>query len=119
MGKIQRTFHKEFVAKGLCFRDDRDAYITLHNIYNRYLKETRNDVCRFYNIKSTEDLSLKVMLRMYYFYIPKNDYCRAMMDLINFQVNYILDRISIGYVFPVYLDDGHELNYKKPIDVRI
>lgn len=117
MGKLQRAFLKEYVEVCSCFRDDRDVYITLHSLYNRFLKETRKEVCSFFNITDTEDLSLKTMLRLYYFYLPRKCYTRISMDIINFQVNYILDRISIGYEFPILIEEDHPLNYKGPINV--
>ena len=116
MGKIQRKF-KEDLEKGKIFSDGVEVFKILHNIYNDYLKETRHEVCRFFKINNSEELSLKVILRLYYFYLPINNYSRIMMDFINFQLNYILDRISIGYVFPLFLMDEDHLNFKQPSDV--
>ena len=115
--KIQLTLNEEIKTNNLNFKDDRDVFIKVQSIYNKVLKETRNMVCGFFNIKESCDLSLKIMLRLYYYYMPKKDERRYIMDLINFQINYILDRISLGYKFNIFLNDSHPSAVTQPVDV--
>ena len=115
--QIQRSFQYDYIDKGIVFKNDREVYEILHNIYNRFLKETRRQICKFFNIRDTKELDVKLMLRIYYYYLPKDDPDRIMMDYLNFQVSHIIDRISIGYKFIIFLSDDHPFNYKEPIDV--
>ena len=117
IGKIQRSFQSDYIDKGIVFRNDREVYEILHNVYNRFLKETRRQICKFFNIRDTKDLDVKLMLRIYYYYLPKDDPDRIMMDYLNFQVSHIIDSISLGYKFIIFLSDDHPLNYKEPIYV--
>ncbi len=115
--KIQIKIQNEIKTNNLTFKDDRAVFMRVQSIYNEVLKETRVIVCNFFNIKETCDLSLKIMMRLYYYYLPKNDSRRFKMDLINFQINYILDRLSLGYKFNIFLDDNHPKAVTEPVDV--
>ena len=117
--KIQLILQNEFINNRHVFHDDRSVFIKIQDIYNKSLKETRVEVCNFFNIKATPELSLKIMMRIYYYYLPVNDEARNLMDLINFQVNYILDRLSIGYKFSLIFSENDPRLYKEPTDVDI
>ena len=118
ISKIQLALQKEFIINRHVFQDDRSVFIKIHDIYDKCLKETRIEVCNFFNIRETPDLSLKIMMRIYYYYLPKNDEARLTMDLINFQVNYILDRLSFGYKFSLIFSENDPRLFKEPTDVN-
>ena len=115
MRKVYIEFKENYIDKvEIKFTDNRDVNDILHKIYNDNLRETRLNVCKYFNIQNTEDLSLKLMIRIYYYYLPKSDYSRVMMDYINFQINLIFERLSLGYMFPLFLDEN---SLREPKDV--
>ena len=104
IGKVQLNFQRNYIDKKHEFLDDQDAYKKIQEIYNLSLKETRSNVCQFFKIRETEDLSLKTILRLFYYYLPKNHEMRQRMDLINLQINFILDRLCLGYKFSLFFN---------------
>ena len=117
--KIQLTLQREYLDKNHVFYDHEDAYKKIQEIYNQKLKITRKEVIEFFNIKGNEDLSIKIILRLYYYYLPKRDESRLKMDLINVQVNYIIDRLSHGYKFSLFFAENDPKLVKNPTDVTI
>ena len=102
VSKTQRKFKENYINERKIFQDGKEVFQTLHSIYNENLKETFKEVTNFFKISNSEDLSVKIQLRLFYYYLPRNDINRLKMDFINFQMKYILDRISIGYYFPFF-----------------
>ena len=119
IGKVQLNFQRNYIDKKHEFLDDQDAYKKIQEIYNLSLKETRSNVCQFFKIRETEDLSLKTILRLFYYYLPKNHEMRQRMDLINLQINFILDRLCLGYKFSIFFNENHPLLVNNPIDVLL
>ena len=109
IGKVQLNFQRNYIDIKHEFLDDQDAYKNIQEIYNLSLKETRSNVCQF----------LKTILRLFYYYLPKNHEMRQRMDLINLQINFILDRLCLGYKFSIFFNENHPLLVNNPIDVLL
>ena len=63
--KIQLNLQTEFIDKKHCFNDDQEAYKKIQEIYNAKLKESRTEVCEFFKIKKSPELSMKIILRLF------------------------------------------------------
>ena len=120
MRKVARDFKFNYVNNKYSFYDDRDAFGILNKLYKKHLKKTRLEVCEFFFVSDEILVDKKIMTRLYYYYLPQNDENRTKMDQINCDVNYIFARLSLGYKFPVFLEDEKCFTefFSQPKDVR-
>jgi len=103
--KTAVSLKDDYINKRYLFHNDREAYDIINKIYNKNLKKTRNEVCDFFDIADHANLDRKLMIRLYYYYLPKNNPERIKMDEFNKDVNYIFSKLSLGYKFNVLLQD--------------
>ena len=97
------------------FKDENHINEILLDLYSKNLKETRykikllrNEVCKFFHIKNDKQLDVKILLRLYYYYLKPYDEIRMKVDEYNLFLNEILANISKGFEFP-FLESNSEI----------
>ena len=115
--RVQKSFREEYIDKGFCFKDEKHIHEIMNSLYSKHLKESRNEVADFFKIKENSMLDLKIILRLYYYYLNPFDEKRLKMDDVNQEVNEILSSLSLGYEYPILLNDNHPDAMSKPRDV--
>jgi len=117
MRRVQINFRKYCIEKKASFKDEKELYDIINNLYSKYLKETREEVKKFFDIPEHKDFDLKILLRLYYYYLNPFDQNRIRMDEINDEVNRMLTNMSQGYEYPLMLNDDKPSSITKPVDV--
>ncbi len=115
--RVQKSFKEDYIDKGFVFKENRHINQVMNELYSKHLKETRSEVSKFFNLKENADLDMKIILRLFYYYLIPFDERRIKMDEVNQEVNEILSGLSLGYEFPVLLNDNHPHAITKPRDV--
>ncbi len=115
--RVQISFREDYTDKGFVFRENRHINQVMNELYSKHLKETRSEVSKFFNLKENADLDMKIILRLFYYYLIPFDERRIKMDEVNQEVNEILSGLSLGYEYPVLLNDSHPHAITKPRDV--
>ena len=116
--RVQKSFRQDYIDKGYVFRENNELNEIMNKLYSKHLKESRNEVSKFFKLPENKFLDLKIILRLFYYYLSPFDSNRMKMDDVNQEVNEILSSLSLGHEFPVLLDDNHKYAQIGPRDVR-
>ena len=117
MRRVQKSFRNKYIDKDYLFKDEQQIKEIMNKLYSEHLKESRSEVANFFNINENKNLDLKIMLRLYYYYLNPFDPNRIKMDEVNQEVNEILTNLSMGIEYPVLLYDNSPNSITGPRDV--
>ena len=117
MRRVQKSFRSDYINKNITFRDDKHIYEIINTLYSKHLKDSRSEVAKFFEIEENKQLDLKIILRLFYYYLNPFDQNRIKMDEVNQEVNEILTNLSLGYEYPVLLNDNGPYSITSPRDV--
>ena len=117
MRRVQKSFRNEYIDLNYTFRDDKHIYEIINSLYSKHLKESRSEVAKFFEIEENKQLDLKIILRLFYYYLNPFDQSRIKMDEVNTEVNEILTNLSLGYEYPVLLKNNEPYSIISPRDV--
>ena len=93
-----------------------------NNIYNSYLKNSRDYICSFFGIDKDNNLEInkKLALRIYPFYYDKNHNLRKKYQEINDNVNKLINMIlKNNEKIDVLINENNKYYIKEPIDIII
>jgi hypothetical protein len=123
--KAQKKFKDEYIDKSSEFRSipQNELSKKFNDLYKHFLKQTRSEVIEFFNLKQTEQLSLKILLRIYpYFFSPYSPF-RKEYDQMNKLVNQLIAKIANDETGRHYIDelyyDHHEDAILTPRNVNL
>jgi hypothetical protein len=94
--KAQKKFKDEYIDKSSEFKtvSANELSKKFNDLYKQFLKQTRNEVIQYFNLPQSQELSLKILLRIYpYFHSPHSPFRKA-YDLMNKQVNQVISKIA-------------------------
>ena len=117
MRRVQKSFKNDYIDQNFVFRDDKHIYEIINNLYSRHLKDSRTEAAVYFEIQENKHLDLKIILRLFYYYLNPFDSNRMKMDEVNQEVNEILTNLSLGYEYPILLNDNGPHSITKPRDV--
>lgn len=116
MRKVQKKIKNEYTNKGYNFKDG-EAGKVFNDIYKTFLKETRAEVLKFFNVTHTEMLSSKIILRIYPYYFSPYHPLRIKYEQMNIEVNNVIKKIQLDKIVEELYDDNHPEAKTKPVDV--
>lgn len=112
--KVQKQLKDNIIDKEISVGDSQE---TFNKLYKKYLKETRFEVLKFFQVTHPDVLSSKVLLRIYVFFYEKENELRKNYEKMNEEVNQLIKKIvNTGCVDELY-DDNHPEAITGPVDV--
>jgi transcriptional regulator of heat shock response len=94
--KAQKKFKNDYVSKSNEFRlmPVNELNKKFNDLYKHFLKQTRNEIIQFFNLPQNENLSFKILLRIYPFFFSPYSPFRMEYDKINRLVNQLIAKIA-------------------------
>eukprot|EP00340_Litonotus_pictus_P000437 CAMPEP_0170515678 /NCGR_PEP_ID=MMETSP0209-20121228/2082_1 /TAXON_ID=665100 ORGANISM="Litonotus pictus, Strain P1" /NCGR_SAMPLE_ID=MMETSP0209 /ASSEMBLY_ACC=CAM_ASM_000301 /LENGTH=438 /DNA_ID=CAMNT_0010800271 /DNA_START=6 /DNA_END=1322 /DNA_ORIENTATION=+ len=89
-----------------------------NDMYKAFLKDTRQEVADFYGVKGHDvfELPVKVLLRIYPFYLEQNEEARKKYHALTENVNKLIGHLEKKVVVPQFTDPKHPDFSLKPLD---
>jgi hypothetical protein len=122
--KAQKKFKDEYIDRSTEFRSNplNELSKKFNDLYKHFLKQTRNEVIQFFKLQPSDQLSLKILLRIYpYFHSPFSPF-RKDYDQMNKLVNQLIAKIATDETGRHYIDelyyDNHENAITSPRNVN-
>jgi hypothetical protein len=114
--KTQKKFKDDYVDKGFDIKDASTSGNVFSMNYKQFLKETRREVLNFFKVDITNELTPKIMLRIFPFYFSPNNPFRISYEKMNNEVNLIIKKMQIEGCIDELYDDKHPEAITKPVD---
>lgn len=123
--KTSKKFKREYIDNPAKLssqgENDQAVHKIFNDIYRSFLKETRNEVIDFFKLQRHEvfDLPVKTMLRIYPFYLTKEDPIRKEYDVMTSVINEVIKKLERKEIIQEFVDDEHPEAMLSHVDKKI